>query len=179
MAAPGIDGLQPGLWVPPGAPFCAQASVNPTANRGCIIRFACPRSMAITKIAFFVTVAASVDDQCDVGIYAASASPLTLLGSSGAKSGLLNSTGVKQATLSAPVSLVQGQVYYGAFVCGPIGGTAAGMQMTTCAYANVWNVFGASPPQCEQTFNAAAFPLPASFSASGPMTSAPILALLQ
>jgi len=177
---PGVDNLQAGLWVPPGAPFVGQGAALLTANRGYIIRFACPKSQTITKIAFFVTTAASADDPCDVGIYDALGSPLNRLGSSGSVSGLLNSTGLKQASLSAGVPLVQGQVYYAAFSAGPVGGTAGGLQVTAPANAQVFTLFGNTSPLIEQSWTAAGFPLPATFSVlSGAITNAPILALLQ
>jgi hypothetical protein len=174
----GVDSKQAGLWVPPGAPFVYQASVGVTANRGYVVRFPAPRSMSITKIAFFVVTAASLDDPCDVAIYD-SASPLNRLGSSGSVSGLLNSTGLKQPALSAPVALVAGQIYYAAFGAGPIGGTAAQLQMTMAANSIIFQLFGASAPLIEQSWAAAGFPLPATFGTQGVITSAPILALLQ
>jgi hypothetical protein len=178
MAAPGIDGLQNGLWAPPGAPFCGQTSAGLTGLRSYFLRLPCPRSMSITKMAFFVATAAAANDNCDVGIYAVNAGAFSLLGSSGSTAGLLNSTGLKQASLLAPVSLVAGQIYYAAFASGTPGGAVATLQ-TTLPHPNLNTMFGPSPPQMEQTFNNANFPLAAAPAAAGPITSCPILALLQ
>jgi len=134
--------------------------------------------MTITKMAFFVTNAATADDACDVGIYSLSGTVLNLLGSSGSTTGRLNSTGLKTLNLLAPAALVAGQVYYIAIACGALGGSAAGLAATN-ANPFLSTVFGSSVPQIEQSFNSANFPLAASAAASGPITSAPILALLQ
>jgi len=177
MAAPGIDGKQAGLWVPPGAPFCFQGAVTAIANRGSMTRFPCPRSMTITKIAFFVTNAASVDDSVDVGLYSGDANPVVLLGSSGSKNGLLNSTGLKTVPLSAPVSLVQGRIYYAALGQSTPGGTSAAVQ-GLAANQSLTTMFGSTPPTAECGFTTTGFPLPASVSIA-PVSSFPIFALLQ
>ena len=177
MAAPGIDSKQAGLWVPPGAPYVATgAGPALTANRGLATRFVCPRSMTITKVSFFVITAATADDPCDVGIYDANG---VRLSSSGSKSGLLNSTGAKQAALAAPVALIQGQVYYAAFACGAVGGTAANVQssgVTGSSY--LASMFGTTPPFLEWMFNSSYFPLPANFANAGNINQVPIYALL-
>jgi hypothetical protein len=85
-------------------PLAAVSTVTPTTLRAYAQRFVPTRAMAITLMAFEVTTAASVDDACDVGIYNAS---LTRLGSSGATSGKLNTTGVKTCTLTGTVLAVR------------------------------------------------------------------------
>lgn len=175
----GIDTLQPGLWVPPGAPFCAQGSVQGISGRGWAIRFVCPKSLTITKIAFFVTTAATADDPCDVGIYDGLGSLPNRLGSSGSVSGLLNSTGKKQANLSAGVPLTRGQIYYASFAYGTPGGTPANLQMIAVNNPVVLTLFGSQFPYIEHAYNNAMCPLPPTFTVPGQTTNAPILALLQ
>jgi len=172
-----VNSLQAGLWVPPGAPFCGQTAGGLASTRAYFVRFACPKSQAVTKISFFVTTAASVDDPCDVGIYDSAATP-NRLGSSGSTSGLLNSTGLKQAALTAPVALVQGQIYYAALACGTVGGTAAQLQLTT-VLGSMPILFGSAAGQIEQYANTPGFPLAATASAPVMLNNAPILALLQ
>ena len=78
--------------------------------------------MTIQSIAFIVATAATVDDPCDVGIYSADAA--TRLVSKGATTGLLNSTGLKVATVTA-TPLAANTVYYAVFASGTPGGTVA------------------------------------------------------
>src|SRR5580765_8003972 len=117
---PGVDSGQLGFYAPALAPFANQATVA-MSNRAFFWRVVCPLSQTISKIGFSVVNAASVDDQCDVGIYNAACSQL--LGSSGATSGKLTTTGAKTDPLLTPVALVAGQVYYAALSFGVIGGT--------------------------------------------------------
>ena len=177
---PGVDSLQAGLWVPPGAPFCGQAAPGLVPNRAMLMRFPCPRSMSISKIAFFIVAAATADDPCDVGIYDSAANPVNRLGSSGSVLGQLNSTGMKQVSLTAPVALVQGQIYYAAFAVGAIGGTGAIYQGTQTDITGGGRVvmFGTVPPYLEHGYNATGHPLPATL-AIGAIGNAPIMALLQ
>jgi hypothetical protein len=173
----GIDNGQPGLWWPSGAPFCLQSAGGLTAQRSWFGRLACPRSMSITKMAFFVTSAAAADDACDVGIYSVSGSAISLMGSAGSTLGKLNSTGMKVVNLQAPVALVAGQIYYTAFAMGAAGGSVAFVQMC-CPHPFLSSMFGSGAPWVEQSFNGANFPLGAS-AVGGPISCAPILALLQ
>jgi hypothetical protein len=176
----GVDSGQPGLWWPSGAPFCLNSPSGLTAQRSWFGRLPCPRSMTITKMAFFVTTAAAADDACDVGIYAVNGTAVNLLSSSGSTLGKLNSTGLKQVNLQAAVALVAGQIYYVAFAMGAAGGSVASLQ-STCPHPFLTNMFitGASVPQIEQSFNNANFPLAAAPAVSGPISCAPILALIQ
>jgi hypothetical protein len=174
----GIDNAQPGLWWPPGAPFCLQSAGGLTAQRSWFGRLPCPRSMSITKMAFFVMTAATADDACDVGIYSVSGSAVSLMSSTGSTLGKLNSTGQKILNLQAPVALVAGQIYYVAFAAGAFGGTGANLQMT-CPHPFLSNMFSGVVPSIEQSFNNANFPLAAAPAVSGPISCAPILALIQ
>lgn len=171
----GVDGKQPGLWVPAGAPWGGSAPSALVANRVSLCRFACPRSMTITKIAFFVITAAGVDDPCDVGIYDSATSP-NRLGSSGSVAGRLNATGQKIVPLNAPVALVKDQVYYAAFGVGAIGGSAAALQQTTSNSA-ICGFFGTTPPNVEIGL-ASGFPLPPAVTVTG-LINVPIFALIQ
>jgi hypothetical protein len=168
----GVDSGQAGLYVPYPIPNGTGGLI---ANRGYVVRFVAPRSMPISKIAFYVATAATADDPCDVGIYSGAAARL---GSSGSQSGLLNSLGLKTVTLLALVNLIAGQTYYAAFACGPVGGTVVALTVTVIS-PNLGNAFGALAPNIEQSFNNAAFPLPATFATTGAITSCPALALIQ
>jgi len=136
--------------------------------------------MTITKMAFFVMNAATADDACDAGIYGVSGSAVNLMGSSGSTLGKLNSVGQKIVNLQAPVALVAGQIYYAAFAAGAFGGTGANLQMS-CPHPFLSQMFvtGQSVPNVEQSFNNANFPLAAAPAVSGPISCAPILALIQ
>jgi hypothetical protein len=164
----GIDSLQNGLWVPPGAPYCAQVSGQASANQARVVRFVCPRSMTITKMAFFVNTAASVDDSCDVGIYDAAGATINRLGSSGSVSGQLTTTGQKTITLTAGVALSQNQVYYAAFAYGAVGGTGAYFQVSPLnTNLILFTMFGTGSPQLEAGTVNSSFPLPTALVPTG------------
>jgi hypothetical protein len=155
----GVDSLQPGLWVPAGAPACCQILLTPLANRAYVARFVCPRSLTVSKITFCVAAVATANDACDAGIY--NADGTVLLGSAGSTLGKLNATPVPQfLNLLAPVSLVAGQVYYAAWAQGAVGGTAAQLVATTMTYYQA-NAFGTTLPLVEQALKDVAFPLAA------------------
>lgn len=114
------------------------------------VRFVPARSMRVTKIRFMTTVAASLDDAVDVGIYNAAG---TRLGSSGATTGKANAVaGTQDVTLTAPVDLVAGTVYYLGFAYGVVGGTAA--TIVTASFVNnaATQLFGAALGTAEATF---------------------------
>lgn len=176
----GLDSQQAGQYVPSGAPFCASASTALVASRGYAIRFVAEKSMTFTQIAFFLTVAASANDNCDVGIFDSTLA--TLIGSAGSTAGKLNgSLGVTSVPLAgAGAKVRQGKVYYACFASGPQGGTAASVAMTSFgAGSNMARFFGVTAGLIDQTFNNAEFPLAAPFATGGAISSAPILALLQ
>jgi hypothetical protein len=170
---PGVDTSQAGFWAPALGPFAQQATGVVVASRCYYCRTVCPVSQTITKIGFAVNTAATADDPCDVGIYAADA---TRLGSSGSTLGQLNSTGVKQVALSAPITLIKGTVYYAAFASGPVGGTAAAVWMDNIG--GLSNLFGGGYAEAEH-FWQPAFPLPALATSSGSIGNVPLLALVR
>jgi hypothetical protein len=133
--------------------------------------------MLITRIAFGVTNPATADDQVDVGIMGSPT--LVILGSSGPKNGYLNgAAGPKTVTLQAPVQLIAGQVYYGLFAIGTIGGTGATVVASNSS-PQIQTLQATGLGGFEQGFNNAGFPL-SSLSAFGPgLTLAPMLALLE
>jgi len=171
----GVDSLQAGLWVPAGAPQCAQGALAITPNRMYAVRFVCPRSMTITKIGFCVVVAASVNDACDAGIF--SGDGAILLGSAGSTLGKLNgAVGMQTLTLQAPVSLVAGQVYYAAWA-GAVGGTS--VQTAQFIVPAVLDLpFGTAPPNIEAAMKDPGIPIvaPMGVSTTG-VGQGPILAL--
>jgi hypothetical protein len=173
---PGVDSGQLGFYAPALAPFANQATVA-MSNRAFFWRVVCPLSQTISKIGFSVVNAASVDDQCDVGIYNAACSQL--LGSSGATSGKLTTTGAKTVPLLTPVALVAGQVYYAALSFGVIGGTAAQLTSASMSSGLLSGLFGTTPPNAEVATQIPLFPLSAPASPTTGAQNNPILALMQ
>lgn len=174
----GLDRQQAGQYVPNVGPYCQSVSLALVANQAKAIRFVAERTMTIKQIAFGLNVAASVNDNCDVGIFDSTLA--TLLGSSGSTAGLLNGAiGPQVASLATPVNIKQGVVYYAAFACGAIGGTAAQVFQTVVNAGSTARLFGATAGQVEQLVASSAFPLAAPLSVAGGVpTNAPILALL-
>lgn len=113
------DAKQAGMFAYTGPGAISNEAV--TANQLRATRFVPSRKMVIIAIKFVVQTAAGSDDDYDVGIYNSSG---TLLVSSGATAGKLNSTGVKSIT-TATTTLNAGSIYYCAGSCGAIGTTAA------------------------------------------------------
>jgi len=172
----GLDRQQAGQYVPDGAPFGGITGIALTASRTYVVRFIAERSMTITKVVFVLTVAASANDNCDVGIFDSTLA--TKLGSSGSTAGKLNgSLGAVTVNLAAGVQIRQGKVYYAAFGSGPQGGTAASVVMTNLP-TNAVQMFGSTAGLTELTFQAA-FPLAAPITPGGAIGSCPVLALLQ
>ena len=174
--AGGVDHGQAGFYVQALGPFSApQLTQGPATLRGHFCRFVCPKSQTISKIAFVVNGAATGDDPVDVGIY--NKDGTILLGSSGPRTGFLNSTGAKQVPLQAPVPLVAGTVYYAAWACSVVG-TACNMPAAN-AVVGLGNMFGSTLPNLEVAMQTGAYPLPASLSNPALYTLFPIMALMQ
>lgn len=161
---------------------CAVTTLNPI-NRAYFTRFVAERDMTITKMAFGVSGNAASDDACDVGIYDAT---LTRLGSAGATTGHLNSTGVKEIPLSGSVALVGGRVYYAAFSMATPGGAAATVGALSISNGQFFGtLFGAEgsgaatvQPDAEMLFLSAGHPLGAGpITPTGQSNSNPLLAL--
>jgi len=122
--------------------------------------------MTVTSLTFNVTTAASVNDACDVGIYDAVGARLV---SSGSTLGKLNAATNPSVTVAA-TQLRAGVVYYAALACGAIGGTAA-QSAGPSYYGYLANqLFGATLGTMELAEMAAAFPLPATFTAANSFT---------
>jgi hypothetical protein len=166
---------QLGLYAPSIEPAGTGTQLALTANRAHVVRLLCPRSMTVKQMSFAVGVAASVDDQVDLGIYTANLQ--TMLAGTGPVSGQLLATGRKVVNLLAPINLVAGSVYYLALAHGPIGGTAA--QLAVTAINPSYQPFGGGAGQFEQGFANGAFPLPAPLPAASGITNCPVLAVLQ
>lgn len=156
------DNGQPGMFVNPHVGTTMTAA-NITANRSYFSRFVPSRDITVTKIAIAVATSATSADSSDVGIYNSSG---TLLASSGATSIGLNSTGAKVYTLSSPVTLRAGTVYYVAFAYGPIGGTAANIVGYNGAFG-AGQMFGTSPPNLEWFIIGSNYPLTTKASFTG------------
>jgi hypothetical protein len=141
-------------------------SLAAVANRAYVMRFVPSRAMTIAVLAFCLSVAASQDDPCDVGIYDANWSRLV---SAGATTGKLNSlaTSIKAIAITS-TALAANTVYYAALAFGPIGGTAASIIGASFGgNGQLAGIFGSARPNLWADFQANAYPLPASFTGSG------------
>jgi len=132
--------------------------------------------MTVTKMTFVTTLAATNNDNCDVGIF--SADGTTLLGSAGSTAGKLNATAGVQTVSISSLTLVAGTVYYAAFAYGTVGGTAATLGINTTQAGNSGALMGATLPNVMQAFQASAFPLTAPFTSAGPTANGVLLGLL-
>lgn len=159
----------------PGAATAEAVPLVATASRAYIVRFVAPAALVVTKIAFSLVVAAGSNDNCDVGIF--NAAGTTLLGSAGSTAGKLNAGAntIQTLNLLASVALVANTVYYAAFAYGTVGTTAAQVAMTSC-YVSA--LMGSALPNLIQTYQDAAFPLAAPFTAAGRNNNVPVLGLL-
>lgn len=166
------DNGQAGMYAPTSPPAVSASAL--TASRAYVVRFVPSRDMTIAKIAFCVSTAAGADDACDVGIL--SANLATLLGSKGATTGLLNSTGAKVVTLGTPIALTKHTVYYAAFSVGTFGGTAASLVMASWASGGASQLFGSTGPSTEMAIQAAGHPIAAPFTPTQ-SSLAPLFAL--
>jgi hypothetical protein len=167
------DNAQPGEYAP--ALVLGVTTRAASANTAYVMRFVASKRRVITKIAFNVTVAASVDDACDVAIYDKTGARL---GSAGATTGKLNSTGVKTVNLSASVTVQPGQVYYAAVSFGAIGGTGATLDgVLTGGLNSGVALMGNTVPNLEAGSSAASHPLPASLTPTTGAGSVPLVAV--
>lgn len=176
QGGPGVDHGQAGFYAPALGPYSNQVTVG-NVGRAYYIRVVCPCSMTISKIGFAVTAAASVDDPVDVGIFNLDGS--VLLGSSGAKNGVINSTGAKQVPLLVPVPVVKGVAYYASL---SVGGTGASGWNITGAFVvqgGLGTLFGSTLGVVEVACHTPLFPLSAPLVGAVPVGGAPILALMQ
>lgn len=156
-------------------PFQSAGALAVVATNAYIVRFVATRPLVVASISFVVSTAASADDACDVGIY--NADLTTRLGSAGATTGKLNSTGVKNCLLTAAVALTPGVVYYAAWSSGAQGGTGVSISAGNLTSALNGQLFGASPPQLEVGGKATSHVLPTSIATPTPTSQPPILAL--
>lgn len=153
------DNGQPGIIAPATTHGFTQ-TVLLTASRGYYGRFVPSRPMRIVSMSFVVTSFATNDDACDVGIFNSALD--TLLGSAGATTGKLNATtGVKTCTLTSPVNLSAGAVYYAGFSVGTVGGTAATVETVSTGSSIGNDIFGATAGLREMGIKASAHPLAA------------------
>jgi hypothetical protein len=131
--------------------------------------------MRITKIAFIVETAASVNDSCDVGIYDTTGARLA---SKGTTAGLLNSTGAKTVTLASPLVLKPGVAVYVAHSCGAIGGTGAVLTSRSVRTSGLSDLFGATLGTVEMGYYGSSHPLPSTLGTTPTANnSAPLLAI--
>lgn len=153
------DYVQTGVHVPPSE--SAETTTVMTANQGYFRRFAVDRQITISTAKFYVTVAATNNDNCDVGIFTTAG---LFVASNGGSAAIVNSTGVRSVPLA--VTLNPGVPYVFAFSYGAVGGTAATIITSTKTSGGVSTTLpgasSGSPGNQEQGFRAAMYPLPTS-----------------
>jgi hypothetical protein len=135
---PRIDDGQAGALAPPDIP---NTTVTPAAQRVSYARFVARRRLKVTKIAFVLTTAASVNDNVEVGIYDASGARVA---TSGLVAGKLNGAlGVQTVTVTATL---EPGIYYAAINVATIGGTAAVILGYALSNALGYELFGTGAP---------------------------------
>jgi len=145
--------LQPGFYVPrAGAPgFYAASYVAVSVLY--LARFVVALPWSISSMVVSVLTAATADDPCDVGIYDATADPLTLVSHAGSTSGKLNAVGNQSFPLLAPASLSAARVYYAALFYSAVGGSAASLAaLVSNVAAPGYALFGSTPPAVEGAY---------------------------
>lgn len=133
-----------------------------SSNVAFLSRVHISRPMTIASVSFNVTAWSAgdtADPACDVGIYNTSG---TRLGSAGATTGKLNSTGMKTVSLSANVPLTPG-VYYVALSFGSLGTSSVtvwGWDASPSGAGATW--LGTAAPACIGFNQGTSHPLPSS-----------------
>lgn len=177
----GVDWGQPGLYVPSTGPFSARAFTTLVASRCWLGRFVPPKSLSVSKASFYVSTAASADDQIDIGIL--NSGLTTLLGSSGPVSGKLNvSPAAPVVNFQAPIALIAGQVYFLAFSTSTFGGTAAAVAHADAPNYRAIIQFAGNTSNYEAgATSGAVFPIsaPIPTGSVAPAQNQPIIALIQ
>lgn len=162
-----------GVLAPQGTGFLGSGGSILVAGRAYYGRFVAPRSFTAKLIAFVTTVAATGNDECDVGLYDATGKRLS---HSGAKASKLNATAGVQTIEIPETSLVAGTVYYAAFsVVTPFGGTGATLVHATGG-AGAGDIFGTAVGTRLTGIQASAHPLPETATLSSGQT-VPLLAV--
>lgn len=150
-----VDASSDGVFM---CPLFGISTGTMTSNQALFSRFVAPRTMTVDAVRLRVQTADTVDTAVDVGIY--DGETQARLGSSGAVLGFLDTTGVKDVPLTAPVLLEGGKVYYAAIAPAAIT-TSAIIQATTISNAGFSAFLGAAVPDILGGTQAAAHPLPA------------------
>lgn len=138
-------------------------------------RFIPTRSFTATRMSFHVGTSGADDSIC-MGIY--NSTLATRLATTGATSGVLNSTGVKDVNLTSSLELIAGSVYYAAWL------TAEGATgSAVCSWVAMVGIgshimFGSAAPEIETLESAdGQTVLPSSLSVSVASAQLPIMAI--
>lgn len=123
IAGAGLDTARPGVLAPASGAWAVVGNA-PGSNAGRLSRFIPPRDMTARQVAFYLVGASAADDPIDVRIWDAALTtiaraPLGVPTEAGAK---VNVAGRRVITLTTPVRLKAGQVYYASFAIGTWGG---------------------------------------------------------
>jgi len=170
----GSNGLK-GILVPSPAAGGSDTTSLLVANRALFGRIVPERDYRVLAIAFGVTAAATADDAVDLGIYKVVNRDLTRVGSLGATTGLLNSTGIKAPVLGTPIIMAAGEVYYVGLSCGTVGGTAATVAAHSMTGGFHHGLLHTVVGEWESIFEDTSHPLPASVTS---LTAANVVAKL-
>lgn len=127
---------------------------QPASGGGRCCRFIAPRDMLVTQMSLYVTAAAAANDPYELSLWDSGMLRIATTGSTAPAetSAQLNSTGIKIRTLSAPVRLKAGRVYYAALGYGTGIATTRATFMTAVLSASVpdaGSMIDAYPPQVD------------------------------
>lgn len=149
---------QNGMWCVPNMGYVF-GSVVAGASAYRLARFVPSRNMTIVKIGFATTLAATNNDNIDVGLYDSVGNRLV---SSGATAGKANATAGPQTISVTSTQLAAGQVYYAGLAYGAVGGTAATLVTMTPNQNVLTTMFGAGAGALEISSAPAGATLPVS-----------------
>ena len=185
LSSPSFDKTrgQTGAWAIPNDGYnFSGMSINGqvTSSQGTVwaSRFVPTRNMTIVKIGFCMYLAATTNDQIDVGLYDATGARLV---HAGATSSVVNgSTGVKTVAVSS-TTLTAGTTYYAALWYGPTSGTPPSMVSITTGNNLVPQMFGAGAGALELTgmFESVTGGLPSTLPMTPGSNQIPALAVLE
>ncbi len=147
----------PGIVTPTGDVWSGVAALL-AAGRILYGRFVVQQPFTMASVAWSVTSFATNDDACEVGIYDSTGARVATTGST---SGKLNATnGVKSISLA--YTFAPG-VYYSAFLCPTVGGTAATVVHGSLGALQACQLFGTTAPNALGATEAGASSLPTSW----------------
>lgn len=144
-----------------------------------VSRFMLDRARTVTGATFSVSIAAIANDSIDIAIWDGDTG--AKLASTGVTAGLVNTTGLKTVTFTAPVKLVPGKSYYiGITNPSTLGGTAATVDAVSAGGTGsaLAQLFGSAAPNIEVASASAGGTSPVTLPALSPAGTGPLFAVL-